>query len=43
MTNEQRRHTRLDREEVIFIEVLAATNQLEQDNIILEWGKKEIV
>lgn len=42
MSNEKRRQTRHDREESIFIEVLAASGQSDNDNVILECTTKDI-
>ena len=42
MSNDKRKQTRHDREESIFIEVLAASGQSENDNLILECTTKDI-
>ncbi len=42
MTTEKRKQTRHDRQERIFIEVLAASSESAQDNIVLECTTKDI-
>lgn len=42
MESEKRKQIRHDREEVIFIEILAASGQSEKDNLILECTTKDI-
>ncbi len=42
MNTDKRKQTRHPREEVIFIEVLSASSQSEQDNILLECTTRDI-
>lgn len=41
-TNENRKQARHDREETIFIEILAASNNHSQDNLMLECSTRDI-
>lgn len=42
MIDNKRKHSRHEKEETIFIEVLAASNQAEKDNIMLECTTRDI-